>query len=474
MCNKPVNDNNTIPLRGMRIVVYSYVTMTPPTHPTRLHHLGPTTARNTTPEKLALAALVRGIDTGTHPARIRSWLISRHPKTAPLVTGPAWPRLVTAARARVATSTGAAVPGSPTRRQLILTLTQRWLTTLLTPTPTVDRAGEPLNLRARSINTARGVVAVSAVGMLRQVAWPRQGHKPMDSMLLSDPNTAVRLGVTRVAARRGRQIAEQLGWWNAVSLRPGAPSRYRLARVHGPARDLVVRLDDTIEAVTDWLAGEGDTTPEGLDAQMILAADHPVWAYSPRPPGSRRPTQPDRTTWLVGVCDAVTIETGTVIDPGDTMGLSVGLVRAHRRILDDTGLLAPGVEVADRLTEIGHTNGAMDRARTTNQARRAEAAAQAEAMDQARARKRTAVHLVRQALVVVGGAVGVRVVGPEDSRKGPWAAALHEALAGQVPPDHVREVRAEVVRVLVRAGHEREPATRIAARIVPDPVGLAA
>lgn len=426
--------------------------------------LGPATSGLTGARRIALAALCRGLDVGIAPSRIRLWLTSRRPETESLCSSPTlYATLVVAARSRVAASSS---PGA--RAEMLVQVSRRLVTHVLTPTPEIDRHGEALGLKPRAVNSARIALAVIGVGILRQVANPKESERSMESAMVTLPWLAARMGTTRISARNAVNLCERLGWLSEVKRTPGGGTRYRLGRVRSAEdRTRSIQLDDLVLALADTAHGDDN---ESLDVAWFMTADHPTWHYGQRAEGSRVPTEPDAVTWLVGLADAVTVETGVVIDPVEQFGLSARLVATHRSLVEKAGLMDEGVDLGVSLTELGRESGAIERARTIEVARREGAAIRSETLVAVRTERATGRELLDQALREAGP-----VPGPDAGivDQSAWAAALNSEL-GQVPDGIRQAVQLALRGKMIRSGWPEDRATRVAERVTSAPIVTAA
>lgn len=426
--------------------------------------LGPATTGLTGPRRIALAALCRGLDLGIAPSRIRLWLTSRRPETESLCSSPTlFASLVVAARSRVAASSH---PGA--RAEMLVQVSRRLVTHLLAPTPDVDRHGEPLGVKPRAVNSARIALAIIGVGILRQVANPKKSERSMESALVTLPWLAARMGTTRISARNAVGLCERLGWLSEVKRTPGGGTRYRLGRVRSAEdRTRSIQLDDLVLALADTAHGDDNNS---LDVAWLLTVDHPTWHYSERAEGSRVPTEPDAVTWLVGLVDLITVETGVVVDPVAQFGISARLVATHRTLIEKNGLMDRDDAVDDRLDELGHAGDAIARATQVEATRREQAAVRTESLHAVRAERATAREVLDRALKDVGPVPGID---GEPADRAAWAKALHAELEA-VDPSLATSVRRDITQRLIRAGHEVEASKRIAGLIVPVPAAQVA
>lgn len=418
--------------------------------------LGPATSGLTGARRIALAALCRGLDAGIAPSRIRLWLTSRRPETESLCSSPTlYASLVVATRSRVVASSH---PGA--RAEMLVQVSRRLVTHLLAPTPETDRHGEPVAVTPRAVNSARIALAVIGVGILRQVANPRESERSMESAMVTLPWLAARMGTTRVSARKAVGMCERLGWLSEVKRTPGGGTRYRLGRVRSAEdRTRSIQLDDLVLALADTVHGDDN---DSLDVAWLLTADHPTWHYAGRTEGSRVPTDPDAMTWLVGLADAVTTETGVFEDPVEQFGLSARLVSTHRSLIESAGLMEEGVDPGAALTELGRESGAVERARTAELARREKSLVRTESMQAVRAERSVGRTVLDQALKSAG-----LVPGPDEdvADQSAWASALNSELA-QVDDELRPAVRHALRSKMVRTGWSTEKADRVSERIV--------
>jgi hypothetical protein len=227
---------------------------------------------------------------------------------------------------------------------------------------------------------------------------------------LGEDEMGVRVGSSRLAARRALAAAVELGYFHITQKRKGASSRYvfRLplaATVEDAALEHIelINLLGDKDALAAAIAAD-DAVPEAerielaaatdvvRTARIMLSAGHPAWGYGKTPKGDA--TQPkgkgslpglDHRDFLVLLADAAGV------DP-TTLSMTERSVRASRRDLKLAGIGPehPGT-LEEQLSAYASTSGA--RARydeawaVRNDARRARAAEVAEHQSTKRSRR---------------------------------------------------------------------------------------
>ncbi|MCP3420337.1 hypothetical protein [Nocardioides pinisoli] len=173
---------------------------------------------------------------------------------------------------------------------------------------------EKKGLKPAQLAGARRITAVVGIDVIRSIR-----NQGIDAALVNQLDLALRLGITPSTVRNWLKWAVEAGWlskrppWHGVprygicgvaTPQPGKPFTMKLpAGIRDTSWDYV----RTLNAITDLAEGRDNV------ADVILLADHPVWAYAPAPgpdapSGSRR----DGKVWLTALAIEAEVDPATL------------------------------------------------------------------------------------------------------------------------------------------------------------------
>lgn len=394
------------------------------------------THRSSTPQRLVLAVACRGVDAEIPPGIIAAWLRSRCPgPVADIANNRAlFMRLHGAAERhvrRLSSLDGRAKKRARAARALVVYS--------LTPMPA------SVKMKADAETHARAALAAVGPQFLHHMT-----HNGYDTIVAPAPHLGVDLGVSRSTAGRALAACVQAGWLKRVSNKEGSCNRYRL-RTKLPQRLKEKALDhsDLIDALLD-----DEPHPWRTVYRLV---SHPALTFA----SDGAPGSPD--AWLAALLAEADVDPATLRLPAKRSrdGLAEWL-----DLLDRVGTTDDDLPAA--LDAWAEQTGAAARHAVADAARReATAASHANRRETAERREQVREHLDR----VLAAASPPQYAAPVGHKK-EWRTAFEKVVAADPIPvgSHRDFERALAARLAKGHGYPEEKASRIASRLVAEPV----
>lgn len=407
-----------------------------------------------TPSEFVKAVAVRAFSLGLTENELRLFLkkqTASHPGLSELLASrSASRRLVSACRVAARSSSPAAATGNSLKTAR-LTLGRILSRVSSVQAPSEDGAEPklvPVLTPARQIR-ARATLAILCVEQLKSI----QGEKGWNTLMVSYPWLALRMGVSWPTAKAALNDLVDLGWIRELGgHRPDSARRFKISGKLTREQGQTIQAQHLYDAIGS-LAALNDEPAQ--TAVLVRSVAHPAWTYGDDPIGFR--------SWLVALAHS------SGIDPVQ-LGVQSRSMSRSRKALTLAGLdslprpsLGDTTDVMDRLRKWAQKTGSFDAAARAKEAYEEHAAERADELATVRAIRAQA---KEDAEAFFGPATKIPKAGSARDRTNDWLRGATEIMGRKVLSDaQVKALEKELVRRFKARGYEGDPVRKLA-RIV--------